>query len=115
VTAEDDGLDRVHRHAELGGQEAAVAGRVEHAGHADHALLGKADSRLKSVTIASSGFEITITNAFGAWVRMPSATDFMILELVASRSSRLMPGLRARPAVMMQTSAPAMSRSCWCP
>src|SRR5262245_16840400 len=40
---------------------------------------------------------------------MFSATELMILALVPTRSSRLMPGLRATPAVTIQTSAPAMS------
>src|SRR5262245_38588698 len=40
---------------------------------------------------------------------MFSATELMILALVPTRSSRLMPGLRAMPAVTIQTSAPAMS------
>jgi hypothetical protein len=60
-------------------------------------------------TIASSGLVMQITKAFGAWVRMPSPTDFITLRLIPSRSSRLMPGLRATPAVTMQTSASLMS------
>ena len=62
-----------------------------------------------SVTIASSGFVRTITKAFGAFALMPPATSEMIFALMPSRSSRLMPGLRATPEVTMQTSAPAMS------
>ena len=58
--------------------------------------------------MASSGFETTITVAFGACVFTPCATCFMMPRLVFSRSSRDMPGLRARPAVMMTRSAPAM-------
>ena len=65
--------------------------------------------RWQSVTIASSGLEMTMTNALGAYCLMPSATLVMIFELVAIRSSRLMPGLRGRPAVTMTTSAPLMS------
>ncbi len=64
-------------------------------------FFGKPVTRFICVTMASSGFETTITNAFGACCLMPSATLVMILALVASRSSRLMPGLRARPAVTM--------------
>ncbi len=70
---------------------------------------GKPVMRWQSVTIASSGFEMTMTNAFGAYCLMPSATDSMILELTAMRSSRDMPGLRGRPAVTMTTSEPLMS------
>ena len=36
-------------------------------------------------------------------------TDPTIFMLVKSRSSRLMPGLRAMPAVMTTTSEPAVS------
>ena len=50
-------------------------------------------------TMASSGFEITITIASGECALMPSATVRMMPRLVLSRSSRLMPGLRGRPAV----------------
>ena len=51
----------------------------------------------------------TITNAFGAFSRMPAATERMILRLIERRSSRLMPGLRGTPAVTITTSEPAMS------
>ena len=50
-----------------------------------------------------------ITNAFGALFLMPSPTAFITFRLMPSRSSRLMPGLRATPAVTMMTSAPVIS------
>ena len=56
-------------------------------------------------TIASSGLAMLITKAFGQCVFMFAATSFMILRLISSRSSRLMPGLRGTPAVMITTSA----------
>ena len=59
--------------------------------------------------MASSGLVMQMTKALGAWVLMPSPTDFMTFRLMPNRSSRLMPGLRGTPAVTMQTSAPAMS------
>ena len=62
-----------------------------------------------SYTIASSGFEITMTNAFGALALRFSATLRMILRLIESRSSRDMPGLRGTPAVTITTSEPATS------
>ena len=71
--------------------------------------FGNPVTRFMSVTIASSGFETTMTSDRGACCLRPSPTAVMILALVARRSSRLIPGLRARPAVTMQTSAPAMS------
>ena len=64
-------------------------------------LCGKPVMLWQRVTIASSGLEMTMTKDFGAYCLMPSATCVMILELTAIRSSRLMPGLRGRPAVTM--------------
>ena len=57
-------------------------------------------------TIASSGLATLITKAFGQCAFMFAATSFMILRLTSSRSSRLMPGLRGTPAVMITTSLP---------
>ncbi len=42
---------------------------------------------------------------------MPSATVVMILELTSIRSSRLMPGLRGTPAVMMMMSEFALKEN----
>ena len=72
-------------------------------------FLGKPVTRRHRVTMASSGLVMTMTKASGAYCRTPSDTWVMILALVPRRSSRLMPGLRAMPAVTMHTSAPAMS------
>ena len=47
--------------------------------------------------------------ALGAYCFTPAATVEMIWRLTASRSSRVIPAWRGRPAVMMTTSAPAMS------
>ena len=52
---------------------------------------------------------MTITNASGQCFLALSATSRMIGRLVATRSSRLCPGLRGMPAVTMRTSAPAQS------
>ena len=54
----------------------------------------------------SSGLVTTITIASGEPSRMYSATELITLPLVSSRSERLMPGLRGRPAVTMKTSEP---------
>ena len=70
---------------------------------------GRPENSRSAQTIASSGFVMQMTKAFGACVLMPSPTDFMTLRLMPMRSSRLMPGFRGTPAVTMQTSAPAMS------
>ena len=48
-----------------------------------------------------------MTTALGLVAFTLSATDVTILALVLSRSSRLMPGLRAMPAVITTTSLPA--------
>jgi hypothetical protein len=45
----------------------------------------------------------------GACCLIFSLTLLTILTLVSIRSSRLMPGLRGRPAVTTTTSEPAMS------
>src|SRR5207253_7594139 len=42
VPAENHGLDILHRNTERVGQEAPVAGGVQHPGHPDHALPGEA-------------------------------------------------------------------------
>ena len=70
---------------------------------------GRPENSRSAQTIASSGLVMQMTNASGALALMPSPTAFITLRLMPSRSSRLMPGLRATPAVTMITSAPAMS------
>jgi hypothetical protein len=62
-----------------------------------------------SAVISSSGLETTMTTAFGAYFATFSDTWRTILELVSSRSIRLMPGLRGRPAVMTTTFEPSMA------
>ena len=65
---------------------------------------GNARECRMSVTIESSGLVTTMTTASGDPARMYSATLCMTLPLTSSRSERLMPGLRGRPAVTMKTS-----------
>ncbi len=59
--------------------------------------------------MASSGFETMMRMAFGDAATAFATTSDMILKLVFSRSSRLMPGLRAIPAVMTTMSELAVS------
>ena len=59
--------------------------------------------------MASSGLLTTITTACGLDSRIWAATSPTIFAFVESRSSRLMPGLRAMPAVTTTTSLPAVS------
>jgi len=59
--------------------------------------------------MVSSGFDTTMTMARGACFLISSATDFTMSTLVRSRSSRLMPGRRAMPAVTTNRSDPAVA------
>ena len=52
---------------------------------------------------------MTMTKASGQCVLMPSATWAMTPAFLAIRSSRLMPGVRGKPAVTITTSEPAMA------
>ncbi|CJA86714.1 Uncharacterised protein [Streptococcus pneumoniae] len=59
--------------------------------------------------IASTGFVNTTIIAFGEYFAMSRVILFIILEFVATKSSRLIPGLRAIPAVITTTSESAVS------
>ena len=59
--------------------------------------------------MASSGFETTIRIASGERSTASRVTEPTIASFVVTRSSRLIPGLRGRPAVMTTTSEPAVS------
>jgi hypothetical protein len=65
---------------------------------------GNPVASLATQHMTSSGLETTITMALGELRLMFSPTDFTMPALVLSRSSRLMPGLRAMPAVMTTRS-----------
>ena len=71
--------------------------------------FGKPVSRFISVTMASSGLETTITKRVRRMLLDVLRDGLTIFALMPIRSSRLMPGLRATPAVTMQTSAPRSS------
>ena len=71
--------------------------------------VGRPENSRSAQTIASSGLVMQMTKASGALSRMPSPTAFITFRLMLSRSSRLIPGLRATPAVTTITSAPRMS------
>ena len=62
-----------------------------------------------SAVISSSGLDTTISTASGAYLVTFSTTFLTILALVSIRSIRLMPGLRARPAVTMTMSEPPIT------
>ena len=72
-------------------------------------LAGRPDFCCITHTIASSGLVMTMTKASGQCVLMPSATCAMTPAFLPIRSSRLMPGLRGKPAVTITTSAPAIA------
>ena len=68
---------------------------------------GKPVTCLATQHITSSGFEITTTIAFGDAFLISAETAFTMSALVRTRSSRLIPGFRAMPAVTTKTSLPA--------
>src|SRR5262249_54398767 len=99
----------LNRHVELVGEEIAEARRVEHRAMPTTMFLGRPQHFCSAHTMASSGLVMQITKALGAYLRMPAPTCSITLRLMPSRSSRLMPGLRGTPAVMMQTDAPSIA------
>ena len=71
-------------------------------------LAGKPEAFHATYTIASSGLLTTIITALGECLAMFSATLRTMPVLMLMRSSRLIPGLRATPAVTITTSLPAV-------
>ena len=70
---------------------------------------GKPDCLYAVCAIASSGLATTSRMQFGDAATALATTSLMILKLVFSRSSRLIPGLRAMPAVITTMSDPLVS------
>ncbi len=70
---------------------------------------GKADACIATWHIASSGFVTTIRIVSGECRTACSTTDRTIPAFLARRSSRLIPGCRARPDVTTTMSEPAVS------
>ena len=71
--------------------------------------FGNPETFLATWDIASSGLETTIRIVSGDCATACWVTEPTIFSLVVTRSSRLMPGLRATPAVITTTSEPAVS------
>ena len=71
--------------------------------------FGKPETLFATWHIASSGFETTIRIASGLCATTFSVTSLTIFSFVVTRSSRLMPGERGRPAVITTTSEPAVA------
>ncbi len=71
--------------------------------------FSKPDTFLATWHIASSGFETTTITASGEAATTSLVTEPTIFSFVVTRSSRLMPGERGRPAVITTTSEPAVS------
>ena len=69
-------------------------------------LRGKPVTSLATHAMTSSGFETTMTIASGEHFLISSLTDLTIATFVRIKSSRLIPGLRATPAVTMNISLP---------
>jgi hypothetical protein len=104
VSAEHHRLDVTHRAVERLGQEGTVARRVEHAGHAEHALAREAGGFLRDVAHHVERIADDDDDRVGRRV-LDLLTDRLTMPaFVLSRSSRDMPGLRAMPAVMMTMS-----------
>ena len=72
-------------------------------------LCGKPDFFQASCTIASSGFVTSTRMASFERAVICSTTEPTISAFLKRRSSRVMPGLRASPAVMTTTSEFAVS------
>ena len=70
---------------------------------------GRRDSLKATWHIASSGLVTTIRIVCGECATRFLVTSPTIFWLVVSRSSRLMPGLRAMPEVITQMCEPAVS------
>ncbi len=70
---------------------------------------GKPDASRATWHIASSGLVTMIRIASGDWAAACWTTERTIPAFLASRSSRLMPGWRARPEVTTTMSEPAVS------
>jgi hypothetical protein len=96
VAAKHEGGDIFDRDIELFGEE--VRKRAESSTPAMPTTLffGRPENFCSAQTIASSGLVMQMTNALGAYFLMPAPTCSITLRLMPSRSSRLMPGLRAR-------------------
>jgi hypothetical protein len=71
--------------------------------------FGQPEVDLATWHIASSGLETTITIASGLVATTSRVTDPTIRSFVVTRSSRLIPGCRGKPAVTTTTAEPAVS------
>ncbi len=71
--------------------------------------FGKRETAFATWHIASSGFETTTSTAFGDRRTISFVTAVTIASLVATRSSRLIPGARGLPAVITTTSESTVS------
>ena len=69
-------------------------------------FVGNPDALCNTPTIASSGFVMQIIKAFGQFSLIPFPTCFITFVLISTKSSLLIPGFLATPAVTMTTSLP---------
>ena len=70
---------------------------------------GNSETAFATWHIASSGLETITRTAFFDRFATSRVTSATIASFVFTRSSRLMPGLRGRPAVITITSEPAVA------
>ena len=71
--------------------------------------FGQSETLFATWHMASSGLETTMSTASGDCATTCSVTEPTIFSFVVTRSSRLIPGERGRPAVITTTSEPAVS------
>ena len=71
--------------------------------------FGKLETFFATWHIASRGFDTTMSTASGERSTASRVTEPTMDSFVVTRSSRLMPGLRGRPAVTTTTWEPAVS------
>ena len=71
--------------------------------------VGNFENFCNAQTIASRGLVMQITKAFGANLAIPSQTDFITFKLIPNKSSLLIPGFLATPAVTIQMSESSIS------
>ena len=72
-------------------------------------FFGSPEASEASAVISSSGLDTTMITASGEAATTFSVTSRTIFALVSSRSIRLMPGLRGRPAVITTISEPSVT------
>ena len=109
MPAKHHGADILDRDVRGFRDECAKPRRIKHPAMPMTRSRGKSAAANATWHMASSGFETTTRIASGDCWTACSVTERTMPMLVRSKSSRLMPGLRAIPEVMTTTSDAAVS------